>query len=144
MAHLAEQTWLRVTALVLSGFPAGLWVDWVLRKLDGPRIEARAYLGIEMINLAHDIDNARALSARFTIQDFSPRLMSAFIKAKHEGLWTPDDRMPLTVVLVYLRHVGTLLCDGHFAEAKQAALERKDAFDATLAENEKTKQEQKA
>ncbi len=29
----------------------------------------------------------------------------------------------------YLRHVGTLLSDGHFAEAKQAARERKEAFE---------------
>jgi hypothetical protein len=35
---------------------------------------------------------------------------------------------PLNVVMDYLRHVGTLLSDGHFAEAKQAAIERKEAF----------------
>jgi len=34
----------------------------------------------------------------------------------------------VNVVMDYLRHVGTLLSDGHFAEAKQAARERKEAF----------------
>jgi hypothetical protein len=70
-----------------------------------------------------------ALVDRFGLQDFSPRLTSAFIKAKKVGLWTPDVRMPLNVVMPYLRHVGTLLRDGHFAEAKQAALECKEAFE---------------
>jgi hypothetical protein len=37
--------------------------------------------------------------------------------------------MPLNVVMDYLRHVGTLLSDGHFVEAKQAARERKEAFE---------------
>jgi hypothetical protein len=126
---LAELPWLRVTALVLAGFVAGLWLDWLLRKFDGSRAKARENLGYEMMNLAHDIDNALALVDRFRLQDFSPRLISAFIKAKQVGLWTPDVRMPLNVVMPYLRHVGTLLSDGHFAEAKQAALECKEAFE---------------
>jgi hypothetical protein len=92
-----------------------------------------------MLNLANDIDNALALVDHFRLQDFSHRLTSAFIKAKQAGLWTPDIRMPLNVVMDYLRHVGTLLSDEHFAEAKQAALERKDAFAKVLAESEKTK-----
>jgi hypothetical protein len=130
---LAEQTWLRVTALVLGGFVAGLWLDWLLRRLDRFRAETRENLGIEMTILAHDIDNALALSARFPIQDFSPRLMSAFIKARQVGLWTPDvsNYGPLNLVMDYLRHVGTLLSDGHFREAKRVALQRKEAFPRT-------------
>jgi hypothetical protein len=119
--------------LTAYSFVAGLWLDWLLRRLDRSRAETRENLGIEMTNLANDIDNALALVDRFRLQDFSPRLMSAFIKAKQVGLWTPDVRMPLNVVMDYLRHVGTLLSDGHFADAKQAALERKQAF----AEHEK-------
>src|SRR6516162_7565390 len=45
---LAELPWLGVTALVLAGFVAGLWLDWLLRRLDGSRAEARETLGIEM------------------------------------------------------------------------------------------------
>jgi amino acid transporter len=126
---LAELPWLHVTALVLGSFVAGVWLDWLLRKFDGSRAKARENLGYEMSNLAHDIDNALALVDRFGPQDFSPRLMSTFIKAKQKGLWTPDVRMPPNVVMPYLRHVGTLLSDGHFAEAKQAALECKEAFE---------------
>jgi hypothetical protein len=141
---LAELPWLRTTTLVLCAFVAGLWLDWLLRKFDGSRAKARENLGYEMMNLAHDIDNALALVDRFRLQDFSPRLISAFIKAKQVGLWTPDVRMPLNVVMPYLRHVGTLLSDGHFAEAKQAALQAKEHFAEIVAESEKTKQEQKA
>jgi hypothetical protein len=49
---LAELPWLRVTALVLAGFVAGLWLDWLLRKFDGSRAKARENLGYEMMNLA--------------------------------------------------------------------------------------------
>jgi hypothetical protein len=125
---LAELPWLRVTAWLLAGFVAGLWLDWLLRKFDGSRAEACENLGIEMTNLANDIDNALALIDRFRLPDFSPRLMSAFIKAKQVGLWTPDVRMPINVVMDYLRHVGTLLSDGHFREAKRVALQSKEAF----------------
>ncbi len=124
----AERTWVRVTALGLGSFVAGLWLDWLLRKLDRSRAEARENLGLEMLNLANEINNALGLVNRFRLPDFAPRLTSAFIKAKQVGLWTPDVRMPLNVVMDYLRHVGTLLSDGHFADAKQAALERKQAF----------------
>jgi|GraSoi2013_100cm_1033763.scaffolds.fasta_scaffold52231_3 hypothetical protein len=41
---LAELPWLRVTALVLGGFVAGLWLDWLLRQLDRSRAEARKNL----------------------------------------------------------------------------------------------------
>jgi len=135
---LAEISWLRTTMLAFGCFAAGMWLDWLLRKLDRSRAEARENLGLEMLNLANDIDNALTL-VRFRLQDFSPRLISAFIKAKQKGLWTPDVRMPLNVVMPYLRHVGTLLSDGHFAEAKQAALECKEAFAKVVAESEKTK-----
>jgi hypothetical protein len=121
LLDLSEQTWLRVTALVLAGFVAGLWVDWLLRRLDRSRAEARENLGIEMTNLANEIDNALALVDRFRLPDFSPRLMSAFIKATKVGLWTPDLRMNPNDIVYYLRHVGTFLGEGHFAEAKQAA-----------------------
>src|SRR5258708_23372480 len=100
----AERTWVRVTALGLGSFVAGLWLDWLLRKLDRSRAEARENLGLEMLNLANDINNALGLVNRFRLPDFAPRLTSAFIKAKQVGLWTPDVRMPLNGVMDYLRH----------------------------------------
>jgi hypothetical protein len=82
---LGELPWLRTTTLVLGSFVAGVWLDWLLRKFDGSRAKAREHLGIEMTNLAHDIDNALAAVGRFSLlslPDFSPRLMSAFIKSQ--------------------------------------------------------------
>src|SRR5260370_178515 len=51
LLYLSEQTWLRATALILLGFVAGLWLDWLLRKLDGSRAEERQALGTEMVSL---------------------------------------------------------------------------------------------
>jgi hypothetical protein len=39
---LSEQTWFRVTASLLVGFVAGLWVQWFLQKLDRSRAEERS------------------------------------------------------------------------------------------------------
>jgi hypothetical protein len=83
-----------------------------------------------------------------------PRLGSCFVKVRKAGLWTPErralelhplyaDRMQ-NILVNYLLHVGTLLSDGHFAEAKQVALQAKERFAKIVAESEKTKQEQKA
>jgi hypothetical protein len=50
---LAEQTWFRVAALILVGFVAGLWLDWLLRKLDRSRAEEIKILGAEMVRLGN-------------------------------------------------------------------------------------------
>jgi hypothetical protein len=39
---LSEQTWLRITALLLGGFVSGLWVAWLLQKMDRSRAEDRS------------------------------------------------------------------------------------------------------
>jgi|SRR6516162_5614981 len=36
LLDLSEQTWLRLTALPLGCFVAGLWVDWLLRRWTAP------------------------------------------------------------------------------------------------------------
>jgi hypothetical protein len=155
---LAEQTWLRNTALVLGGFVAGLSVDWLLRKLDGSRIEARKNLGIEMQTAGREIQSASAHGSDLWVNigplNAGPRLNACFLKARKIGLWAPDDRIfqvqrPFGdriqhTLLLYLMHVGTLLSDGHFAEAKHTALQAKEPFAEIVAEDEKTKQEQKA
>jgi hypothetical protein len=90
--NLAEQTWLRVTALVLGGFVAGLWLDWLLRKLDRSRAEARKDLGFELLKLASELAEELERVDR-NWQRLRPRLMSAFIKARGFGLWAPDDEV---------------------------------------------------
>jgi hypothetical protein len=153
LLNLAEQTWLRVIALVLGGFVAGLWLDWLLRKFDGSRAEARENLGIEMEKIGRDM-REEMNSGRTVLLRASPRLNSCFTKARKVGLWVPDARImkaqPLLInrieylLVEYLLHVGTLLSDGHFKEAKREASQHKDAFAAVVAENEKEKREQAA
>jgi amino acid transporter len=126
---LAELAWLRVTALVLAGFVAGLWLDWLLRKFDGSRAEASENLGYEMMNLATEIRR----DAPVDWQQFLPKLRSAFIKAKAFRVWAPDDeginRVELGVLRRYLQEVGTMLKDGHFKEAKKIALDRRQVIE---------------
>jgi uncharacterized membrane protein YciS (DUF1049 family) len=49
LLNLSEQTWFRVSALLLTGFVAGLWIDWLLRKLS--RADERTELGNNMLTL---------------------------------------------------------------------------------------------
>jgi hypothetical protein len=151
LLDLSEQTWLRVTALALGCFVAGLWLDWLLRKLDGSRAEERKALGTDMVNLGRQLRHLKYPVDR-------PRIMSCFTTATKFGLWVPDDRIfsILTdhlksairengsymtptkgvfdyvklenMIKDYLTHVGTLLRDGHFREAKQYAVKSKADF----------------
>jgi hypothetical protein len=150
---LAELPWLRVTALVLGGFVAGLWLDRLLRKRDRSRAEARENLGLEMQSIGRDMRWERENEATGRL-NVGPRLGSCFVAARKVGLWAPE-RQPLNlhplhadrmqnILMNYLLHVGTLLSDGHFAEAKQTALQAKRTFAGIVADSEKTKQEQKA
>ena len=49
LLDLAGQTWLRGAALALGCFVAGLWLDWLLRKLDDTHADKRKALGTEML-----------------------------------------------------------------------------------------------
>ena len=104
---------------------AGLWVDWLLRKLDRSRAEARKDLGFELLNLASELaEELERVDPSW--QRLRPKLMSAFIKARGFGLWAPDDEVinkgiDLGVLTRYLREVGTMLEEGHLKEAKRIA-----------------------
>src|SRR5437660_1331023 len=84
LLSFAELPWLRATALGLGGFVAGLWLDWLLRKMDGSRAKARGNLGFEMRNLAHDIERERQ-NLHFDWTWLRPNLISTFLKAKNFG-----------------------------------------------------------
>ena len=58
---LSQQSWLRVTALTLGCFLAGLLLKRRLEKLDRSRTEQRKNLGFEMIKLGYQL---RFTSAR--------------------------------------------------------------------------------
>ena len=127
LLDLSEQTWLRVTALLLGGFVAGLWLDWLLRRVDRSRAEERKALGTEMVNRLGDL--------KYPMSQTRPQIMSCFTAARKLGIWAPDQRAFAThpvraknLITDYLMHVGTMLRDGHFREAKQHAKNSKAAF----------------
>ena len=134
---LSEQTWFRLTASLLVGFAAGLWVDWFLRKLDGSRAKQREALGYEMCNLAHDLGSAHHPLMVNPMYANRSRMMSCFTTARSFGIWVPDDRIfsmlhpprAVDLVVAYLDDVGTMLKDGHFKQAKQHAKNRRASFD---------------
>jgi len=145
LLDLSEQTWLRTTALILLGFVAGLWLDWLLRKLDGSRAEERQALGTEMVSLG---DYLRF--SQLPTHQARPQIMSCLTTAKKLGIWVPDQRVfeiskraenlimeyPIrNLIADYLAHVGTMLKDGHFKEAKQEAVNSKAAFAKAYAEH---------
>jgi hypothetical protein len=134
---LSEQTWLRITALSLGCFVAGLWVQWLLQKLDRSRVDERKALGTEMVNLG---DKLSVLTD--PMYPARPQIMSCFTTAKKLGIWEPGQRVskiradnlimeyPMRQAITdYLMDVGTMLEDGHFKEAKQHAKSRKASFD---------------
>jgi hypothetical protein len=127
---LADQSWVRATALGVTAFAAGLWTDWLLRRLDSTRAESRKKLGSEMSRLARPLPEGY-------VRLESPKVMSALIQAKKFGLWAPDLSAPANglehlppaqlfkFLMEYFEAVGRLLEAGHFNEAKREALQSK-------------------
>jgi hypothetical protein len=121
-------------ALIATGILVGLWIDWLLRKIDGSRAARRKTLGTTYCSLSSNIEG------RFggyygewseNIHDLKPALMSAFIEAEGFGLWAPVDELYKrqdggVVVVNHLRIVGTMLRDGHFKQARTRALQAKE------------------
>src|SRR5262249_26471462 len=87
LVDLSEQTWLRLTALSLGCFVAGLWVDWLLRKLDGSRAKERKKLGAEMVELGN-----RLRDMKYPTDIVRPQIMSYFAAVRRVGIWAPDDQ----------------------------------------------------
>ena len=134
LLDLSEQTWLRVTALALGCFVAGLWLDWLLRKVDSSRAKEREALGVEMRLLAYELPQLGPYVLR-------PQMTSCFTTARKLGIWVPDQRVfalhidfAAPLIKDYLLNVGTMLKDGHFREAKQSAVNSKPAFDKAYAQ----------
>jgi hypothetical protein len=128
--YLGEQAWLRITALILVGFIAGLWLDWFLRKLDSTRADKRKTLGAEMVKFGETLVLIKDLMGH------SGKIKSYFTSARKLGIWAPDDRVfalhpdhAIDLIGDYLRQVGTMLKDGHFKEAKRDAKNSKAVFD---------------
>jgi hypothetical protein len=125
---LWDVPWVRAIVLVSTGYVAGLWTDYLLRRVDGSRAQARKNLGLEMRALAGDVGRLQSQITDFTWPGhYTPRLVSLSLKAKSMGMWFPEKHTTQHATLEYLLLVGTLLSDGHFSQAKkQAAFTRKE------------------
>jgi hypothetical protein len=133
LLDLAQQTWLPLAAWIFVGFVAGLWVAWLLQKLDGSRADKRKALGAEMAKLGNYLGQ---IKFPFPTKE-NARIMSCFASAKKFGIWAPDDRaFPFqaararSLITDYLSKVGQMLSDGNFREAKQYAKKSKADFDS--------------
>jgi hypothetical protein len=124
--YVAQQPWLNTVGWIFLGLVAGLWLDPFLRKLDGSRTNSRKVLGAEMAKYG------RYLGQDSSTPD-SARIESYFHSAREFGIWAPDNvniNRAEKLITEYLTNVGTMLQNGHFKKAKQAAKESKAAFSA--------------
>ncbi|WFU42619.1 hypothetical protein QA640_09240 [Bradyrhizobium sp. CB82] len=119
-------------SLLFTGLVVGVWVDWILRRIDGSRADDRRALGVRFCNLAHTIEDRFRCDDRWpsNIVSVIPNITSAFIEADKYGVWTPADTLYENpnggnLMVYYLLHVGTLLRDGHFREARVHSLQAK-------------------
>lgn len=115
-------------AIAITFLTIGLWVDWILRRVDSKRpsrTEKARQLGVQCYNAARtlqfaidDIDG--------NIIDAAPKLHSVQVALRQFGIHAPSidvkNEMKLQNFVYFLRHVGTLLEDGHIDEAKRAAV----------------------
>ncbi len=128
LLFLLDQTWF----LLVGAFVAGLLLNWIIGKLDDFRADKRKALGTEMVSLGYDLGNLRNPTPQARSQ-----IMSCLTAASKLGIWVPDQRVfnlepgrAYGMIRDYLMHVGTLLKDGHFAEARRYAVNSKAAFNS--------------
>jgi hypothetical protein len=133
LASFAQIPSIYASTLIATGVVVGVWIDWLLKRMDGSRASRREILGMRYCSLSHDVerqlDNFHAEWPR-NIHHLQPALMSAFIEAEGFGLWAPVDQLENrqdggAIMVNYLRIVGTMLKDGHFKQAKDRALQAK-------------------
>ena len=126
LLYLAQEPWLRIVGWIFVGLVAGLWLDLVLRKLDGSRANERKMLGAEMAKYGNYL-------GQFGSVPDSAKINSYFHSARKFGIWAPDDvniNRAEKSIADYLKNVGTLLRDEHFRQAKQYAKASKARFQA--------------
>jgi hypothetical protein len=137
---LSQQTWLRVTALTLGAFVAGLLLERRLQKLDRSRTEEGKDLGFEMIKFGYQLRGYTGQLQGEFMSRARRDFVSCFTTARKFGIWAPNDRIfsvhpppAMDLIAEYLMDVGTMLIGGHFLEAKQHAKSRKAAFTSVYA-----------
>jgi hypothetical protein len=115
---------LRGAILVLTGFVAGLWLDFLLRKVDGSREEKLRQVGNSMMGLYGSIrmESRRGDKPLDIILRWGGRLNSIGVTLRNHDFLYPrveDDTLPL--LRQYLHVIGALLNDGHIREAREKA-----------------------
>jgi len=127
LLYLAQQPWLHTVGWIFVGLVAGLWLDLLLRKLDGSRADERKMLGAEMARYGNYLGQPSSMPD-------SAKIKSYFHSARDFGIWAPDEvniNRAEKLITEYLMNVGTMLRDGHFKQAKRYAKESKAAFSAS-------------
>jgi hypothetical protein len=132
---LAHQTLFQFTLVFFTGIVIGFSFDWVARKSDENRASELRSLGSKFRSLS-DIIKIRTTETSSewpnNVRDLRPDIASAFISAKKFDLWVPGERayqLPdASFLCEYLRFIGRLLEDGHFADANREALAWKPFF----------------
>ncbi len=129
IAMVAQAPGVVPAAIFLAGLTIGAWLDWVLRRFDGSRATRREKIGGDFRELALIVERRlqEGIPWPQCIDDLMPRITSTLLKAEKIGIWTPGSDIyqhpnGFNLLLGYLRMVGALLADGHFDEAKSAAL----------------------
>jgi hypothetical protein len=124
-------------SLIATGLVTGVFADWFFRRIDGSRADRRIALGYRFNSLSESVearlrnnmyqpDNPHRNQWHPFVHDLVPSITSAFITARKFGIWTPSSDIYQRnnagfVLMNYLDHVGTLLKDGHFKQAKEYA-----------------------
>ena len=89
LLDLIQHPWLQVAGWIFVGLAAGVWLDWLLRKLDGSRADRRKNLGYEMLKLHDDFDEL-GNALRDPMRAKATEIRSCFVSAKKIGMWAPD------------------------------------------------------
>ena len=127
LLYLKQQPWFHTVGWIFVGLVAGLWLDLILRKLDGSRANERKILGAEMARYGNYL-------GQFGSMPDSAKIKSYFHSAGEFGIWAPDAvniNRAEKLITDYLTNVGTMLQNGHFKKAKQYAKQSKVAFSAS-------------
>jgi hypothetical protein len=116
-------------AAFLLGLAIGLWVDTILKSMSDRKSTEANLLGYDLLGMGQAIDGRRGGFQEWPkcVDDLLPSLQSLFLRLEKANCWTPpvqimslDDNG--NWLSLYLRLVGRMLADGHYAEAKRAAL----------------------
>jgi hypothetical protein len=131
LGAVTEFPWFYPAVAFMTGVLIGLFVDSILRRFDGSRRWQRVRLGQSMVSMSDMIAgrlHTNLNSWLHNIFDFRADLASLFVKLSRAGfdlslnaLMRRDDDGVLLVN--YLKYVGSMLSDGHFKQAEEAAQE---------------------